>query len=470
MKLAGIGKDIISWNSMISGYVDNLLFDDALSMYRELLMEEGLQADSFTLGSTLTACTEMGSVRLGKAIHSRAIVRGLHSNPFVGRALIEMYCKFEDLRAAQIAFDEIEEKDIPTWNVLMSGYAHRNQIETTLNLLQKMKEDGFDPNIYTWNGIISGNVENGHYESAMQLFIELQTSNLRPDIYTVGIILPACAKLATIERGKQVHAYAMRSGYESDVHIGAALVDMYAKCGNLNHALVACNRISNPNLISQNAMLSAYAISGHGEEGIAFFRKMLLDGFKPDNITFLSVLSSCVHEGSVERGREFFNLMHYYNVKPTLKHYTAMVDLLSRAGKICEAFAVMKEMPMVTDSVIWGALLGGCLIHGNVEVGEIAAEKLIKLEPENTGNYVMLANLYASAGRWGDEARTRQLIKDTQMQKNPGCSWIEDRNYVHVFIACDTSHWRTEEIYATLDRLTIHIRMVQLEQLLGCLV
>ncbi|KAI8006437.1 Pentatricopeptide repeat-containing protein [Camellia lanceoleosa] len=458
MELEGIRKDIISWNSMISGYVDNLMFNEALSLYKELLMTEGIQADSFTLGSVLTACTEIGSLRLGKEVHSHAIVRGLHSNPFVGRELIEMYCKCKDVKAAQMTFDEVTEKDIPTWNALISGYARCIQIESIPNILENMKEDGFDPNIYTWNGIISGHVENGHYESAMRLFSEMQTSNLRPDIYTVGIILPACSRLTTIERGKQVHAHAIRSGFESDVHIGAALVDMYAKCGNIKHALMACNRIDNPNLISQNAMLSAYAMYGDGEEGIGLFCRMLLDGFKPDSITFLLVLSSCVHAGSVERGREFFNLMGYYNMNPTLKHYTCMVDLLSRAGHLQEAYTIVKEMPMDPDNVIWGALLGGCVIHSNVGLGKIAAEKLIKLEPQNTGNYVMLANLYASVGRWSDVARTRQLIKEKEMQKNPGCSWIEDRNQIHAFVACDTSHQRTEEIYATLDHLTVHIR------------
>ncbi|KAH7864576.1 hypothetical protein Vadar_031172 [Vaccinium darrowii] len=424
----GIGNDIISWNSMISGYVDNSMFHKALSMYKELLMEGGVQVDSFTLGSAITASTELDSLRIGKEVHSQAIVRSLQSNPFVGRAVVEMYSKYKDLNAAQRAFDEITEKDIVTWNALILGYAHCNQMESIPDILKKMKEDGLDPNIYTWNGIISGHVQNGYYELAMRLFSEMQGSNMRPDIYTVGIILPACSKLATIERGKQVHTHTIRNGYESDVHIGAAVVDMYAKCGNMRHALAAYSRISQPNLISQNAMLTAYALCGHGEEGIDFFLRMLQYGFKPDSITFLSVLSSCVHVGSVERGREFFNLMVDYNVRPTLKHCTCMVDLLSCAGQIHQAYEVIQEMPMDPDSVIWGALLGGCVMWGNVDVGEIAAERLIKLEPDNTGNYVMLTNLYASTGRWSDVSRTRQLIKERKMQNKPGCSWIEDRN------------------------------------------
>ncbi|CAK9151573.1 unnamed protein product [Ilex paraguariensis] len=461
MELVGMKKDIISWNSMISGYVDNYMFDEALSMFRDLVMEKGVEPDSYTLGSALAACADMEFLRRGKEIHAQAIVRCLQSNTFVGGALVELYCKCQELKAAQMAFDEVNQRDMATWNALISGYARCNEIENAQSILQEMKEDGFEPNVYTWNGIIVGHVENDHHETALQLFSEMQTSNLRPDIYTVGIVLPACSRLATIERGKQLHAHSIRRGYESDAYIGAALVDMYAKCGSIKHARLAYDRITSLSLVTQNAMLTAYAMHGHGYEGITFFREMLINGFRPDNVTFLSVLSSCVHAGVVDTGQQFFNLMGYYDVNPTLKHYTCMVDLLSRAGQLNEAYNVVQNMPVEPDSVIWGALLGGCVIHGDVDLGEIAANMLIELESDNTGNYVMMANLYASAGRWCDLARTRQMIKDKQMHKNPGCSWIEDTDEIHIFVACDRSHKRAQEIYDILDNLTIHMRLEQ---------
>ncbi|KAI4338000.1 hypothetical protein L6164_016356 [Bauhinia variegata] len=457
MEQEGVERDKISWNSMISGYVDNFLLDEAFSLFRGLL-KEGIKPDSFTLGSILTACADMASIRQGKEIHSYAIVKGLQSNSFVGGALVEMYSKCQDLVAAQMAFDEVSERDVATWNALLSGYALCNEIEKIEKLLHNMKRDGFEPNNYTWNSLIAGYVENNHYDSAMQLFTEMQASNLRPDIYTVGIILTACSRLATVHRGKQVHAYSIKAGYDTDVHIGAALVDMYAKCGSIKHCLLAYGKISNPDLVSHNAMLTAYAMHGHGEEGIVLFRRMLAGKVRPDHVTFLSVLSSCVHAGSVEIGQECFHLMETFNLRPTLKHYTCMVDLLSRAGRLNEAYELIKKIPMEADSVMWSALLGGCFIHGEVALGEIAAEKVIKLEPDNTGNYVLLANLYASAGRWCDLARTRQRMKDKGMQKSPGCSWIEDRDGVHVFLASDERHERTEEIYFTLDKLTNYIR------------
>ncbi|KAK4734740.1 hypothetical protein R3W88_009001 [Solanum pinnatisectum] len=457
MEHEGKCEDIISWNSMISGYVNNFKFNEALNMFQKVMWKEEIEADSFTLGSALAACADMGLLRCGKEIHSYAIGRGLQTDPFVGGALVELYSKCLDVGAAQKAFDEVNERDISTWNALLSCYARSDNMISVESTLEKMKADRFDPNIYTWNSIIAGHVENAHNESALQLFLEMQSSGLRPDIYTIGTVLPACSRLATLDRGKQIHAYAIRFGYDSNTHIGSAVVDMYAKCGCVKHARLAYDNIKKYNLVTENAMLTAYAMHGHGEEGIAFFRRILDNGFVPDDITFLSALSSCVHAGLVETGLEFFNLMGSYNVKPTLKHYTCMVDLLSRTGKINEALKVVNEMPLDPDTVIWGALLGGCVIHGNVEVGEIAANKLIKLEPGNTGNHVMLANLYASVGRWGDLAKIRQLINERKMHKNPGCSWLEDKGEIHVFVACDTSHQRTDEIYEILNILTSQI-------------
>ncbi|WCJ32472.1 Pentatricopeptide repeat (PPR) superfamily protein [Euphorbia peplus] len=454
MELSGLKRDVISWNTMISGYVDNFMFDEAVDLFQELL-NKGIEPDSYTLGSILTVCADTASLRIGKEIHSYALVKGLQSNTFVGGALVEMYTKCQDIRAAQMAFNEVIDKDTPTWNVLISGYARSNQPERVESLLDEMREKGYEPNTYTWNGILAGYVENGQLDLAMELFCEIQS---RPDIYTVGIILPACSRLSTLEWGKQLHAHSVRCYYDSDVHIGTALVDMYSKCGSIRYSNLAYNRISNPNLVCHNAMLTAYAMHGLGEDGIALFRRMLASGFHPDHVTFLSVLSSCVHAGSLETGLEVFNLMECYGVKPELKHYTAMVDLLSRSGKLYEAYELIKKMPMTPDSILWSALLGGCVIHGCVELGQIAAERLIELEPENTGNYVLLANLYANAKQWSDLSGIRQIMKERGLQKSPGCSWIEDRGEIHAFVAGDRTHKRKNEIFATINSLIFHMK------------
>ncbi|CAM8879326.1 unnamed protein product [Rhodiola kirilowii] len=458
MEIFGFRKGIIAWNSMLSGYVDNFCFHEAWKMFVDVLVEESVEPDSFTIGSVLSACVDKGSLRRGKEIQAQAIVRGLDSDPHVGGALVDMYSKWKDITAARIAFDSVGEKDVSTWNALISGYARCNQIQKACRLLQDMKRCDFSPNAYTWNGIIAGSVGNGHHESALQLFMDMQTLFLKPDKYTVSITISACSKLSTIQRGKQLHAYAIRCGYELDAHIGVALLDMYAKCGSIKDAISVYNRIPNPDIVSQNAMLSAYGMHGYGEEGIDLFNRMIDQGYLPDHVTFLSVLTSCVHAGSLESGYQFFNMMESYKVTPSLKHYTCMVDLLSRAGKLDCAYDLMNTMPVTPDAVAWNAFLGGCVIHRDVGLGEIAAEKLVELEPHNPGHLVLLANLYASASRWIQLAKTRQFIKDLGMQKSAGCSWIENKYETHVFVASDTSHQRNEEIYAVMELLRLQMR------------
>ncbi|XP_073039562.1 pentatricopeptide repeat-containing protein At2g13600-like [Primulina eburnea] len=461
MEGEGVRKDLITWNTMISGFADNFRFTEALRMFTELIQKGEVEPDSFTLGSALGACADSESLLLGEAIHSYCIIKGLESNLFVSGALVDMYCRCQELESAEIALQGVQERDIVIWNALISGYSRCNQMENMQTCLQQMRADGFEPNVYTWNGIIAGYVENDHHESALQLVSEMQASKVKPDIYTVGIVLPACSRLATIERGKQIHAYAIRCGFESDAYIVAALIDMYAKCGTINRAKLIHSRTNGRsyNLVTQNAMLNAYAMHGYGEDGIAFFRDMLMDGCTPDNVTFLAVLSSCVHAGAVDTGVEFFDLMGNYGVTPTLKHYTCMVDLLSRAGELKQACKVIDSMPMNPDTVLWAALLNSCVIHGDMDLGEMAASKLFELEPNNSANYVMLANLYASTARWHRLKRIRKHMKDEQMQKNPGCSWIEDKDETHVFMAFDLTHKRAKEIYDVLDNLTAQMKL-----------
>lgn len=457
MEASGVRRDSISWNSMISGYVGNGQYTEAFKLFKDMQMEEDVEIDSFTLGSSVAACANMNTPGLGKVIHSYAITRGLHSNSFVGGALVEMYCRFGDVGAAQVVFDNIPITDTATWNVLISGYAQCNQMENVHELLARMREHGIERNAYTWNGLMTAYLENEFNELALELFYEIQTRELPSDIFTVGMALHACSKLATIERGKQIHGHSIRNGYDMDVHIGATLIDMYAKCGKPEHARRAFNRILIHNLVSWNSMLAAYAMHGQWKEGITFFYQMLNNRIHPDQITFLSVLSLCAHAGAVDEGDEYFNMMAKYGIKPNLKHNTCMVDLYSRAGKLQEAYRFVEKMVMEPDVVVWSSLLNGCVIHGNVELGKLAARKLIKMDETNAGNYVLLANLFASSGRWDNFAKTWQTIKDKGMEKSPGYSWVEVKDQVHVFLANDRSHKQIDEIYATLDILCFHL-------------
>ncbi|XP_039123057.1 pentatricopeptide repeat-containing protein At2g13600-like [Dioscorea cayenensis subsp. rotundata] len=459
MELDGVKRDTISWSSLISGYCDNEKFSEALEMFRVMQFDDGIEADSFTLGSTASACAALTALRPGKEIHGHAIRRGLYSNNFISCALMEMYFRCHELEAAEVVFYDTADTNTVTWNILISGYAHANQVNRIQESLSLMRKEGFEPNIYTWNGIVAGLMDNGENEFALKMFSEMQTSETKPDVFTVGMILTICSRLISIERGKQSHAYSIRFGYDSHVHVGAALVDMYAKCGNIRLAKYAFDRISHHNLVSFNTMLSGYAMHGLGHNGLALFHQMLADGSTPDAITFISVLSSCVHNGSIEDGHRYFNMMTGYGIEPELQHYTCMIDLLSRSGQLSEAYDLICKMPMQPDVVAWSALLGGCVIHRNVRLGEIAAKRLIKLDENNISNYVLLSNLYGIVRRRDDLAKTRQIVKEKAMNKSPGCSWIENKGQVHVFLAGDACHKQADEIYATVKRLNSHMRM-----------
>ncbi|PKA59244.1 Pentatricopeptide repeat-containing protein [Apostasia shenzhenica] len=461
MEHAGVRRDTTSWNAIISGYCDGGTFEEALKMFRVMQMVESIRADSFTLVGALTACAAMAAITQGREIHSFAISSGLISQPLVCNSLIEMYCRCHDFKSAESVFHDMGERDEVSWNVLINGHAHANQLRRSQELLSLMRNDGFEPSIITWNGVLGGSMENGHNEFVLKKLSEFEVTGLKPDIYTMGIIVTVCSRTVYIEQGKQAHAYSIRCGYETDVHIGAALIDMYAKCGIIRSAILAFNCISKHNLVSFNTLLSGYAMHGLRTEGLQLFNEMLQNGIKPDAISFLSVLSLCVHVGSVEEGLHCFNMMGTYGIRPNLKHYTCLVDLFSRAGKLQEALKLIDGMPLEPDAVIWGTLLSGCVVHNDIQLGEIAAKRLTELEGDNADNYVLVANLYGIAGRREDLCRTRKTIWERGMRKSPGWSWIEHNGVVHVFLSNDRSHKQANEIHDIVKNLAAHMTMQQ---------
>ncbi|KAK8969116.1 putative pentatricopeptide repeat-containing protein [Platanthera guangdongensis] len=364
------------------------------------------------------ACAALGAINEGKEIHAHSISTGLNSIPFVCNALIEMYFGCHDFMSAELVFHIMVESDV-----------------------------------VTWNGLIAGCMENEHYELVLDMVNELQSAGLKPDIYTTGMIIPLCSRLLSLGQGKQAHSYAIRHGFDTDVRIGATLVDVYAKCGAIRPAVISFGRILWHNLVSFNSLLSGYAMNGLQTEGLQLFQQMLEDEIIPDSITFLSVLSLCDHAGSVEDGLRYFSLMEDYAGRPTLKHYTCMVDLFSRAGKLDEAFIFVQNLPVEPDGVVWGALLSGCAVHCDVRLGETAADRLIEVEGDDAGAYVLAAKMFGGAGRLEDFARMRRNIGDMRMWKRPGWSWIEEKGRAPVFRVNDSSHVRAREIYAAVGNL-----------------
>ncbi|KAG6412470.1 hypothetical protein SASPL_125149 [Salvia splendens] len=320
-------------------------------------------------------------------------------------------------------------RDVSSWNSLISGYMKEGAVDSARELFEEMPTK----NIVTWTSMISGYTQNGLASNALQLFDKMlgRDSDLKPNWVTIMSVLPACAHSSALEQGRRIHGFAREEGLDCHPSVQTALVGMYAKCGSLPDAKLCFDRInpSSRSLVAWNSMISAYASHGRGGEAVHTFDLMIQEGFRPDSITFTGLLSGCSHSGLVELGLRFFDSMSSdYQVEKRHEHYACIVDLLGRAGRLVKAYEVISKMPMPAG---WGK-----------------PKKLFKLVKENSGNYVILANMYAEAAMWDEAKALRALQKSQNVRKNPGCSWIENDGKAIMFLGGDdiSSNPQTVEI------------------------
>ncbi|EPS65385.1 hypothetical protein M569_09392 [Genlisea aurea] len=398
-------KDLVSWNSIISGYSKSGLAGDAVEMFRKM-KEEGFEPNEMTLVSVLASCGDLGDSKLGKQIEDHVMGTDTEMNSFVGSALINMYAKSGELESAKRIFHYMERKDIVTWNAMISGFAQNGEAEETISLFDSM-------------------MRNGRPE---------------PNEITLIAVLSACALLGSLEIGKRVEEYASARGFKRDIYVATALVDMYSKCGDLESASKAFDGMPRRNKVSWNAVISAHAFNGRPRESLALFRRMLDEekDIRPDDITFVGVLSACVHGGLVDEGRRWFDRMDSsFGLTPKVEHYSCMVDLLSRAGLVSEAWDFIQRMPRKPDEILLGSLLVACQKAKNADIGERVSELLLEMEPSNSGNYVISSKIYADVKRWHDCAEMRRTMKQKGISKTPGRSWIETDGLLREFHAGD---------------------------------
>lgn len=419
--------DQVSWNTVIGALANvEVSVADAVEFFKEM-MQTGWNLNRVTFINVLTAVSSLSQIGLSQQIHALMLKYHITDDSAIENALLTCYGRCRDIDHCEKIFARMSERrDEVSWNSMISGYIHNEFLSKAMDLVWFMMQRG-----------------------------------QRLDCFTFATVLSACASVATLERGMEVHACAIRACLEYDVVVGSALVDMYSKCGRIDYASRFFKLMPVKNVYSWNSMISGYARHGHGSEALKLFTQMKLGNQLPDHVTFVGVLSACSHVGLVDEGFEHFKSMtEVYGLAPRIEHYSCMVDLLGRAGELDRIENFINRMPVEPNVLIWRTVLGACCRANGckTELGRRAADMLMDMEPQNAVNYVLLSNMYASGGKWSDMAKARRAMREAAVKKEAGCSWVTMKDGVHVFVSGDKSHPERDLIYKKLKELNKRIR------------
>ncbi|KAA8517658.1 hypothetical protein F0562_015132 [Nyssa sinensis] len=454
-------------NTMIRAYNKSVFPINAIYIYNHM-HHMNVQLDNFTYNFVLKACARVlyctkedtrrigfDIARKGAEVHCRVVKSGFDCDHFIQNSLVYMYSQCGFLAHARLVFDEMSEKTVTSWNIMILAYDRMNDFDAADLLLELMPgknviswniliaryvrlnnievarsifEEMPERDAVSWNSMIAGYVQIKDYAAALELYGEMQIAKVEATEITLISVLGACAETGALEMGRKIHESLKAKEYKVEGFLGNALVDMYAKCGNLNWAWEVFNELKMKPVSCWNAMIVGLAVHGYCAEALQLFSTMelSLDEVSPNRVTFIGVLIACSRKGLVEEGRSFFRRMiEVYHITPDIKHYGCMVDLFSRWGLLNEAHEVIKTMPLSSNSILWRNLLGACRTHGNVELAEASFQELSKLEPLTDGDYVLLSNIYADAERWDNVERVRNEMISAIVAKKPGSSNIE---------------------------------------------
>ncbi|XP_022719113.1 pentatricopeptide repeat-containing protein At3g12770-like [Durio zibethinus] len=398
-------KSIVSWTAMIAGYIHCNKLEEGVNLFARMFKER-IKPNEITLLSLVVECGFVEVLELGKQLHAYILRNRISVSLALATALVDMYGKCGEIRKAKAVFDTVKNGDVIFWSAMIAAYAQAHCIDQAFDLFVKMKDSG-----------------------------------VRPNQVTMATILLLCAEVGALDMGKWVHTFIDRQVVETDKILKTALLEMYAKCGDIDGAWRLFREFKDQDIVMWNTMMAGFGMHGCGKEALGLFSEMERVGAKPNDITFIGLLHACSHAGLVEEGKLMFEKMvNEIGLVPKIEHYGCMVDLLGRAGLLDEAYEIIKSMPIRANTIIWSALLAACKIHKNTVLGEMAARQLVYLEPQNCGYNVSMSNIYAVANRWNDVARVRKAMKKKGMKKEPGLSSIEVNGYVHEFITGDKSH------------------------------
>ncbi|XVF13079.1 hypothetical protein REPUB_Repub08aG0177000 [Reevesia pubescens] len=416
-------QDSVSWNSLIAGYFDNGFVSLALKVFSNM-RGFSVEVNCYTLASILEAVSDSNSLHLAMQMHSYMVKCGFMLDDYVVSCLITTYGRCGISDESRRVFSDIDRISVMHLNALLSTLVNAD-----------CHADGVD------------------------FFRNAMVSNLEVDGKTFSIILKACSAITDLEQGRRIHSLALKSGFNHVCFVETAVIDLYCKCGSVGDAEKAFRYASIDNLAAWNAIITGYAQHGRYNEAFEFYERMTECRIEPDEITYLGLLISCCHAGLVQEARSYMNSMvECHGLIPHLEHYACMVDLLGRVGLLEDAKKTIDQIPITPDARIWQILLSACSIHGNVDMGRVAASKLLELQPDNESAYILLSNLCASAGMWNAVRKLRREMKEKLLCKEPGSSWIQVRGSMHYFFSDDLLHPDHKEIFLELTKLYEHIR------------
>ncbi|XP_059625998.1 pentatricopeptide repeat-containing protein At1g06143 [Cornus florida] len=487
--------NVFVYNAVIRGFVRCLAPIQALDFYFQML-KDGVCLTSYTFSSIVKCCTLTAALGFGESVHGQVWKYGFGSHVYVQTALVDFYSNLGRITESRQVFDDMLERDVFAWTTIVSAHSRTGDMSSARKLFDEMPErnsaswnamiDGYARNgdvesaellfncmptrdLISWTTMINCYSQNKQYREALAVFNDMKTNGVSPDEITIASVISACAHLGALDLGKQIHLYIMQNGFDIDVYIGSALIDMYAKCGSLERSLVVFFKLWERNLFCWNSIIEGLSVHGYADEALVMFSRMERENIKPNKVTFISILSACTHAGLVEEGRRrFLSMARDYSIHPEIEHYGCMVDLLCKAGLLEDALELIKNMTVEPNAVIWGALLGGCKLYKNLEIAQVAVNKLMVLEPKNCGYYTLLLNMYAESNQWIEVANIRLTMKEQGLEKScPGSSWIEMERKIHQFAASDESHPASSQIFLLLDELDGQLKLADYMPELG---
>ena len=495
MESFGITPDVYTWTSMISGFTQKGRINEAFDLLRDMLIV-GVEPNSITIASAASACASVKSLSMGSEIHSIAVKTSLVGDILIANSLIDMYAKGGNLEAAQSIFDvmlqrdvyswnsiiggycqagfcgkahelfmKMQESDSPpnvvTWNVMITGFMQNGDEDEALNLFQRIENDGkIKPNVASWNSLISGFLQNRQKDKALQIFRRMQFSNMAPNLVTVLTILPACTNLVAAKKVKEIHCCATRRNLVSELSVSNTFIDSYAKSGNIMYSRKVFDGLSPKDIISWNSLLSGYVLHGCSESALDLFDQMRKDGVHPNRVTLTSIISAYSHAGMVDEGKHAFsNISEEYQIRLDLEHYSAMVYLLGRSGKLAKALEFIQNMPVEPNSSVWAALMTACRIHKNFGMAIFAGERMHELDPENIITQHLLSQAYSVCGKSWEAQKMTKLEKEKFVNIPVGQSWIEMNNMVHTFVVGDDqSTPYLDKLHSWLKRVGANVK------------